>query len=144
MRKPDFSSRSITQSKIRHYPEILQGRVHVSNSLAKAARQATSPTDLFKGKESIGQMFPLPSMDKQDTWFPKLQNSLDSLNYTILEGEKTFGCHSQRSSIARFYVRGHDITHERPRRLPVLRAASLYLERSSAKRCLRIQLIIWW
>ncbi|KAK2460187.1 hypothetical protein APHAL10511_007778 [Amanita phalloides] len=68
-----FKAQSMIQSDIRHfvpkpqdldYPEIL-----------RVARQPTLTMGL-REKESVSQMFQLPSVDKQDTWYPTLQKTV--------------------------------------------------------------------
>ncbi|KAF8638150.1 hypothetical protein AX17_002407 [Amanita inopinata Kibby_2008] len=68
-----FKAQSMIQSDIRYfapkpedieYPEILQ-----------AARNPPSLTEL-REKESVSQIFQLPSLDKQDTWYPTLQKTV--------------------------------------------------------------------
>ncbi|KAF8629303.1 hypothetical protein AX15_003520 [Amanita polypyramis BW_CC] len=68
-----FKAQSMIQSDIRqfnpkpedlNYPEVL-----------RVARQPPSSIGL-REKESVSQMFQLPSIDKQDTWYPTLQKTV--------------------------------------------------------------------
>ena len=89
-----FKAQSVIQSDIRYYapkqedlayPDILicawhslQGHLTLKIDLVSACVAARKPTSgmEIREKESVSQIFHLPSLDKQDTWYPTLRKTV--------------------------------------------------------------------
>jgi hypothetical protein len=85
-----FKAQSVIQSDIRYYaakpddlayPDRLIGELSFRNFVLEVfmclldARKPTSGFEI-KEKESVSQLFQLPSLAKQDTWYPTLRKTI--------------------------------------------------------------------
>ncbi|KAH7923166.1 Sec34-domain-containing protein [Leucogyrophana mollusca] len=68
-----FKAQSVIQSEIRYYVPKPEDLAYPDKLVA--ARKPASQFDM-KEKESVSRLFQLPSLDKQETWFPTLQKTV--------------------------------------------------------------------
>ncbi|EGN97381.1 hypothetical protein SERLA73DRAFT_57800 [Serpula lacrymans var. lacrymans S7.3] len=68
-----FKAQSVIQSEIRYYVPTPEDLAYPEKLVA--ARKPRSEIEI-KEKESVNQLFRLPSLDKQETWFPTLRKTV--------------------------------------------------------------------